>query len=411
MHARPATFSETPGGAGAAHGVSPEAPLVAHVIYRLDVGGLENGLVNLINRMPAERYRHAIICLTGYSEFRRRIERGDVDVFSLDKPPGNSPLMHLKLWRLLRKLRPDILHTRNLAALEATFPAALAGVPVRVHGEHGRDMDDLDGSSAGRRRVRRLFMPLVHRYITVSRDLASYLQHRVGVPASLITQIYNGVNTDIFRPARGTRERLEWAGSEGSDLFVIGTVGRMQEVKDQLTLARAFVLLMRQLPDAARRVRLVMVGEGPLREQALRVLAQAGVAEFAWLPGNRNDVPHMMRGFDLFVLPSLAEGISNTILEAMASGLPVLATAVGGNAELIEEGVTGTLVAPGDPVRMAAALRVYAEDADLRRRHGLAALRVVERRFRMEAMMNEYLKVYDDVLAAAHAPRADRRPV
>jgi len=410
MHAKPATLGDAPAGMAAAHGVPPHVPLIAHVIYRLDVGGLENGVINLINRIPPERYRHAVICLAGYSEFRGRIERSDVAVFNLDKPPGNSPLMHVKLWRLLRKLRPDIVHTRNLAALEAAFPAALAGARVRIHGEHGRDVDDLDGSNTGRQRLRRLFKPFVHRYITVSRDLASYLQHKVDVPPSRITQIYNGVNTDVFHPARGGREPLEWPGARGNDLFVIGTVGRMQEVKDQVTLARAFAALLRQMPGAERRVRLAMIGDGPLRERAQRVLEEAGVAQYAWLPGNRNDVPCMMRGFDLFVLPSLAEGISNTILEAMASGLPVVATAVGGNPELVEEGVTGTLVPADDPERMASALRAYVENADLCRRQGLAALATIERSFRMDVMMNAYLEVYDNMLTDAGAARADRRP-
>src|SRR5882762_8472748 len=98
-----------------AAGEYQSVPLVAHVIYRLDVGGLENGLVNLINRIPAERFRHVIICLTDYSAFRRRIQRGDVPVFTLNKPPGNSPVLHFKLWWLLMQLRPDIVHTRNLA--------------------------------------------------------------------------------------------------------------------------------------------------------------------------------------------------------------------------------------------------------------------------------------------------------
>src|SRR5262245_55708485 len=215
-------------------------PLIAHVIYRLDVGGLENGLVNLINRIPAERFRHAIICLTGYSEFHRRIERSDVPIFSLDKPPGNSPRTLFRLWRLLKQLGPDIVHTRNLAALEGVLPAALAGVPVRIHGEHGRDVEDLDGSNAGRQRVRRVFKPFVHQYVAVSRDLGSYLRQKIAVPASRIAQIYNGVNTELFYPARNGREPLDWPGCRDEGAFVIGHVGRMQEVKDQLTLARAF---------------------------------------------------------------------------------------------------------------------------------------------------------------------------
>jgi sugar transferase (PEP-CTERM/EpsH1 system associated) len=376
------------------------APLIAHVIYRLDVGGLENGLVNLINRIPPERFRHAIICLTSYTDFHRRIQRSDVPIFSLDKPPGNSPLTLFRLWRLLRQLGPDIVHTRNLAALEGALPAALAGVPVRIHGEHGREVDDLDGSNAGRQRVRRLFKPFVHHYVAVSRDLGSYLQQKVGVPASRIAQIYNGVNTELFHPARNGREPLDWAGCQGEDVFVIGHVGRMQDVKDQLTLARAFVLLMREMPQAEQRLRLVMIGDGPLRERVGALLAKAGVARFAWLPGGRNDVPRIMRGFDLFVLPSLAEGISNTILEAMASGLPVLATAVGGNPELIEPDVTGTLVRSGDAESMARVLRTYAENAELCKRQGREALRAVERRFRMQGMVNAYIDIYDAMLAS-----------
>ena len=375
------------------------APLVAHVIFRLDVGGLENGLINLINRIPADRFRHAIICLTDYSDFHRRIQRPDVRLFSLHKPPGNSIATQFRLWRLLRELKPDIVHTRNLAALEGMVPAALAGVPVRVHGEHGRDVGDLDGSNVRMQRVRRLFRPFVHRYITVSRDLGAYLEQKVGVPGSRIAQIYNGVNSDLFHPALGAREPLDWPGYQG-DVFVIGSVGRLKDVKDPLNLARAFVLLARELPEAARRLRLVMVGDGPLREQAVRLLAEAGLERCAWLPGTRDDVARVMRSFDLFVLPSLAEGVSNTILEAMASGLPVLATAVGGNVELVEPGVTGTLVPAGDPAAMARALRLYALNPELCRSQGIAARQAIERRFRMADMVNAYMAVYDTLLAS-----------
>jgi sugar transferase (PEP-CTERM/EpsH1 system associated) len=375
-----------------------EAPLVAHVIFRLDVGGLENGLVNLINRIPAERFRHAIVSLTSYSAFRQRIQRGDVPVFALNKPPGNSPVTLFRLWRLLRRLRPDIVHTRNIAALEATLPAALAGVPVRIHGEHGRDVDDLDGTNTRRQIVRRLYKPFVHQYIAMSQDLASYLQHKIRVPPSRIAQIYNGVDSTLFHPVGESRDVMPHANFSGPGHFVIGSVGRMQDVKDPLTLARAFVRLMQAMPGAEQRLRLVMVGDGPLRERVRMLLVEAGVDEYAWLPGERNDIAGMMRSFDLFVLPSLAEGISNTILEAMASGLPVLATAVGGNPELIQTGVTGTLVPRDDPESMARAMRAYAESTELCRRHGMEARRTIERQFGMDAMVNAYMAVYDRLL-------------
>jgi sugar transferase (PEP-CTERM/EpsH1 system associated) len=377
----------------------PKAPLVVHVIFRLDVGGLENGLINLINCMPAQRFRHAIISLTNYSEFRQRLKRGDVPVFALNKPPGNSPVTQFKLWRLFNRLRPDIVHTRNIGALDATVPAALAGVPVRIHGEHGRDAVDPDGTSARRRIVRRLYKAFVHQYIAVSQDLASYLKYRIGVPPSCIAQIYNGVDSSLFHPAGERRDAVPHAGFSGPGHFVIGTVGRMQDVKDQLTLARAFVRLTQAMPGAGQRLRLVMVGDGPLREPVRALLAEAGVDEYAWLPGERSDVARIMRCFDLFVLPSLAEGISNTILEAMATGLPVLATAVGGNPELVQPGVTGTLVPRDDPESMAQALRAYAESEELCRRHGMEARRTIERRFGMEAMVEAYMAIYDRLLA------------
>src|SRR5690242_14112789 len=122
-------------------------PLIAHIIYRLDVGGLENGLVRLINQAPADRYRHAIICLTESTDFSRRIRQPDVPVIQLQKRGGREISVYRRLWRALKGLGPTIVHTRNLGVLEAQIAAALAGVPVRIHGEHGRDMYDLDGSS------------------------------------------------------------------------------------------------------------------------------------------------------------------------------------------------------------------------------------------------------------------------
>lgn len=380
------------------------APLIAHVIFRLDVGGLENGLVNLINRIPVNRFRHAIVCLTHHTDFRRRIRRDDVPVFALHKPPGNSLLTLVRLWSLLRKLQPDIAHTRNLAALEGSLPAALAGVPVRIHGEHGRDLSDLDGSNLSYQRVRRFFKPFVHHYVALSKDLERYLQGPIHVPHAKIAQIYNGVDAAVFRSNGQQREPLPMAGFAPDDAFVVGTVGRMQSEKDPLNLARAFVALHRSMPPGARPLRLVMVGEGPLRAQVAEYLREAGVADLAWLPGERGDVAQIMRSLDLFVLPSLAEGISNTILEAMASGLPVVATAVGGNPELIAQGRTGALVPPADAEKLAAAMREYALNTEIVQNHGRAARVEIEQRFGLDVMVKNYMDLYDRALAQCASP-------
>jgi sugar transferase (PEP-CTERM/EpsH1 system associated) len=258
----------------------------------------------------------------------------------------------------------------------------------------------MDGSSLKLQRFRRFFKPFVSRYIPLSRDLEGYLREKIGVPPAAMTQIYNGVDSEKFCPPVNGREALPIADFAKPDCCVVGTVGRMQTVKDQLTLVRAFLQVLKTVPDARKYLRLVLVGDGPLRATAEKLLAEEGALQLAWLAGARHDIPGLLRGLDVFVLPSLAEGISNTILEAMATGLPVVATRVGGNPELVEDGVTGTLVPAADPAAMAAAIADYLLDAGKRQRHGMAAREMVERKYSMDAMVAAYMGVYDRVLAS-----------
>jgi sugar transferase (PEP-CTERM/EpsH1 system associated) len=373
-------------------------PLIVHVIYHLAVGGLENGLVNLINRLPRERFRHAIICLTDYTDFRNRIQDPDIRVFVLHKRPGKDLRIYPELWQLFRELKPDIVHTRNLSTLEAQFPALLAGVPHRVHGEHGRDIDDVDGSRRKYQLLRRLFSPIVHCYIALSFDLDRYLQDRVGIPGSKITHICNGVDTGKFKSTGQQKQGVLPDDFSGTDTIVIGTVGRMEEVKDQVNLANAFIRLVKDQPDNSNNLRLVMIGDGVLRQPALSLLEMAGLGDVVWLPGERDNVPELLGAMDVFVLPSLAEGISNTILEAMATGLPVVATNVGGNSELVVDGSTGLLVPRSDPDALAAAIRCYVETPDLRRRHGENARKRCEAEFSITTMVNNYQALYESLL-------------
>jgi sugar transferase (PEP-CTERM/EpsH1 system associated) len=383
-------------------------PLIAHVVHRFDVGGLENGIVNLLNHIPADRYRHAVICLETFTDYRQRIRRSDVSFHALHKRPGKDPGLYLRLWRVLRQLRPDLVHTRNLSALEGQLVAAAAGVRARVHGEHGRDVFDLHGANRKYNLLRRALRPLVGRYIAVSKDLADWLVATVGVAPGRVEQIYNGVDTERFHPrAEGFRAVGPGGFFTGTETL-IGTVGRMVGVKDHLTLVRAFVALVANDAAMRRRARLIVVGDGPVRAECFALLAEAGVDRLAWLPGERDDVPDLLRTFDVFALPSLGEGISNTILEAMATGLPVVATRVGGNPELVEEGVTGMLVPAGSPAALADALRAYIQDPALARQHGANARRRVEERFSIDAMVAGYLGVYDGMLSP---PRATPVPV
>lgn len=335
--------------------MSDRRPLIAHIIHKLDYGGLENGVVNLINRMPQQDWRHCVICMTDYTDFRQRIQRPDVEVIALHKPPGKAWGTYVKLWRILRQLRPDIVHTRNLAALEGQVPAFLAGIRGRVHSEHGWDIGDLNGSNSKHRRLRQLIRPFVGQYIGLSQDIEHYLHDSVGVARERLSQIYNGVDDKRFSP-KGAIAVTPWGNGE---FFVFGTVGRAQAVKDQMTLVRAFAALISRYPQARENARLMIVGNGPQLGRLQELVAQADLTDLVWLPGSRDDIPALMRAMDVFVLPSLAEGISNTILEAMACGLPVIATRVGGNPELVDEGQSGSLVPAADVQQLADALARY----------------------------------------------------
>ena len=243
--------------------------------------------------------------------------------------------------------------------------------------------------------MRRLYRPFVTRYVALSRDLEAYLVRQVGIPRERLAQLYNGVDTVRFPARSEARPPIPGCPFTAPEHWLIGTVGRMAAVKDQPNLARAFVNALATAPQMWAKLRLVMVGDGPLREVALRILRDAGVADLAWLPGERIDIPDILRGLDCFVLPSLAEGISNTILEAMACALPVIATDVGGNGELVEAGVTGALVPAADPAALAQALLEYAGAPERARAHGRAGRARVERRFSLQAMILGYQGIYD----------------
>jgi len=364
-------------------------PLVVHLVYSLGVGGLETLLVDCINRMPA--YRHAVVCLTTYTSFADRIRRGDVELHALGKPPGLGLGTHRTFWRLMRRLRPAVLHTYNLAALEYAFTATLAGVPVRIHAEHGRDASDPHGLNPKHNFLRRRLVPFVDRFIPVSEDLNRWLGDVVRIPAAKTLFIKNGVDTDTYAPGGTPAADSPWT----RDDVVIGTVARIQDVKNHRALVAAFAQLRERLPALAPRLKLSIVGDGPLLPTVRAQVAELGLQDAVWLPGARADIAAILHTFSVFALPSLAEGTPVSMLEAMACGLPVVASRVGGIPEVVDEGVQGLLVPVGDVAALTDALARYTQDAGLRAAHGGAGRARVEERFSLRAMVAAYGELYD----------------
>ena len=368
-----------------------DRPLVVHLTYALDFGGLETLLVECVNRMPAHKYRHAIVCLTGYTDFVDKITQPGVEVVALHKAPGLGLATHAALWKLLRRLRPSLLHTYNLAAMEYAFTAACAGVPIRIHAEHGRDAGDPQGTNPKHNFLRRRLAPFIDRYVPVSDDLQRWLRQVVAIPEAKVTLIKNGVDTARFQAVAGGATASPWQPGD----FVIGTVARVQDIKNHRGLVEAFIILRALLPQQLGRLRLSIVGDGPLLPALKAQVAAAGLDDVVWLPGTRSDIAQLMHSFSLFALPSFAEGTPVSLLEAMACGLPVVASRVGGIPEVIEDGEHGTLVAPADSAALAAAIARYVEAPALAARHGSTARARIEHHYSMTAMLAAYTGLYD----------------
>ena len=386
-----------------------EKPLIAHVLYRLDTGGMEQVAISVINH-TATRYRHAVIALVGIGTMRNRFTDPAVPCLSLDKKPGKDWGCYFRLWKMLRRLKPDLVQTYNIGTLDVAPAAWFAGVPRVVHAEHGRDVADPDGTNRRYLAMRRWLQPFIARYVAVSADLESWLRERVGIAPAKVACIPNGIDIERYAGTAGSRELRPLLGAFAPPgTLVVVNVGRLDPVKNQAGLIAAFKLLCDGSPATAARLRLVVVGEGVCRDALETQIARLGLHDQVRLLGDRKDVPEILTECDVFALSSVAEGIPLTLLEAMAAGLPIVATRVGGVGEVVVDGVTGTLVEPGNPAALAQALRGYMEDALRRGQHGDAGRQRVEQRFSLAAMLAGYTSLYDEVLARrdhTSSPRA-----
>lgn len=389
----------SPSGADGQHARRPSRSSlrILHVVHRFDVGGMENGVVNLINGLPEDFAEQCVLVLTASNPvFAARIRRSNVRIIELHRPPGPTVRIFPRLYHLLRQLRPTIVHTRNVGTLETQVVAWLAGVPIRIHGEHGWDVADLIGTNRKLHRLRRVMRHFVHQQIALSAPTRHYLTERVGVPVDRISEICNGVDIGRFRPPEdraAIRAALDLPALSRNG-FLIGAVGRLAAVKNLPMLLHAFAQARTRNAGFERSARLVLVGDGPERSALADLVRTLRLDAVCRITGARDDVPHWLQALDLLCLPSLAEGISNAILEAMATGVPVVATDVGGNGELIRDGQTGWLVASGDADTLAARLLACFTDRGALATAGAAARRLAVTQFSLERMIDAYHQTY-----------------
>lgn len=367
---------------------------VLHVVSCLGMGGTEHGVIKLISALGSEDFEHQICAVRGIDEnFARRM-----DIEAIVSNVGNSkqgfqfPLFRLA--RLMRRIRPHVVHTRNFGALEAIPAARVARVPVAIHSEHGYELEVLDGLPFRRRALCRAFYALTDEVFTVSDELRSYHSRQSWSSRERISVIHNGVNTDQFcpHPERAGLVRSELGIPSGR--VVIGTVGRIVPIKDHKTLLEAARILVR----AGQDIHVLIVGSGPeLPKLQLQAATSPELAGRIMFLGASDRVPDLLNSMDLFVLPSISEGMSNTILEAMATGLPLIVTRAGGNPELVEDARVGRLFTPRDVQALAGILSHLVIDPALRREYGRAARQRAVERFSLTDMVRHYRNLYLDL--------------
>jgi glycosyltransferase involved in cell wall biosynthesis len=369
---------------------------VLHILPTLGMAGAEHVAAYLLLRL-ATRFDMAAVSLYARrdSAIEKSLAQSGIPLRHFGKHVGFDPRMFLAIERALAGFRPDIVHT-HLYVLPYVVPAFLRWRPrVWIHTVHTLAEHETD-------RMRRYLQFVLFRMTTVpvavSEAVAESLERRYKLGPVII--IRNGIC--IAESRRNSAERARWRRAEGFDEqdIIVTSVGRLDVPKNPLLLIRAFAEL------SAPRSRLVLIGQGPLREQVVREAEKLHIVGRLHLLGERDDIPLCLAGSDIFALASDWEGSPLSVMEAMAAGLPVICTAVGGVPELIRSGTEGILVPPGDCGALRDAIRRMVESAPLRASMGRAGQARAEAEFDVARMVEAYGDLYSRLLAGRGAPGA-----
>ncbi len=356
---------------------------VAHLVYSFGMGGLERVISNLVNDSNDYDVEHVIITQIDEQSFASQLEH-PVTFYCLHKKDGKDLLSHWRLWRLLREIKPDVLHTYNFGTLEYQVVAAFAGVARRVHAEHGRESSYKDIKHPAKYEVfRRLIAPFLTHFVVVSQDLYQWGLERLKLSPPKLRLVYNGISLSEFPCLKAQPEPLRQ----------IACVGRLVDVKNHALLIDA-VALANQIHPQFSSVGIAIVGNGPNQQKLQSQIDALGLENQVLLLGYRENVSEVLAQAQLFVLSSRYEAQPMTALEAMASGLPVICTDVGGIKYVISHGDNGMLVPSDDKHALAQALLEAFHDSDKFYEMGQRGRALVEDKFSVKAMTSAYMELY-----------------
>lgn len=364
---------------------------ISHVVETLHRGGLERVVIDLVREQQREGHDCQVICLHERGQLADELDRAGIPVHDCDKRDGIDLRAVWRLRRFLRQHDSDVVHTHNVVC---NYHAALALVgwrgPQLVNTRHGMGPRKRVG------RQQRWYRGSLRRTAWVTTVCESARQHCLAenmVPADKLVSVPNGIPVERFEPAsESTRAQLRQQLGLAVGRPIVGSVGRLNWAKEPLGLIRAFAALCTKLDGIEPA--LVLVGEGKLRGSIESLVAELGLGDKVLLLGDRDDVPALLSGFDLFVLGSKTEGYSIALLEACASALPIVATRVGGNGEIVADGVTGWLVPSGDPAALADAMAAALADPEASRKKGRAGRAWVLEQGSLAAMARHYEDLY-----------------
>jgi sugar transferase (PEP-CTERM/EpsH1 system associated) len=364
---------------------------ILHILDRLGVGGTELVVLKLIRGLSPSRFEHRLGSLRGMEPVLENVALPGGELLSAGDGSYGFQFPVFRLAEMMRAYRPHIVHSRNWGAIEAIPAALLARIPVVIHSEHGYELDMLTGLPKRRRIFRRAAYAMADAVVTVTRELRDYHARQAWLSPERIRVIYNGVDTQTFFPRPEARVILRKRFGLPEQRFIVGTVGRMVPIKDHPTLLRAVEILTQRGIDAHA----LLVGSGPERERNEQFVKASSVLEGrVTFTGLSQEIPELLNTMDAFALPSISEGMSNTLLEAMATGLPLLATGVGGNTEVIEPERMGWLFQPRDAGALAARIALLASRENLRRDFAAAARARAVERFSLNRMLEDYTDLY-----------------
>lgn len=366
--------------------MTPKPKTILFVAHSLRIGGIEQLIARFAVAFIARGWQvHVAVFLSGGVLEQSVIDAGGT-VHDLAKKEGFDTALIFRMRRLIRGLGVNVIHTNNYSPWIYAGLAAM-GLPTKlVHTEHSIAPGNL------RRRfiAERMLSWITDAVVAVSADVKTKLVQLTRIDARKVFVICNGIDTETFGPANEARTQARDSWGAAAEAVIFGTVGRLVPVKDQATLLRAFAMLRARCDRAL----LILIGDGELREPLQAQAQSLGIAEHVRFLGQRQDISSLMPGFDVFMLSSESEGLSVSLLEAMACALPAIVTRTGGNPELVKAGKHGELVAVGDAYAMEQAMFSLATDSELRERLGAQSRHDCIALYSFRTMLDAYEALY-----------------